>query len=339
MTKIINLLLFSFFIFASCDSVTSDQEAITLMKQSIEQRDIAHIRSIYSELKEKRDKLIKIKNKNEFNCESTVSQCKLKNNYKKCFDSLPNLNRMKHAIIDRTNNNATLFNKLQCDTLEDAYMSNKNILQENIDKTKEIVNSLKKEINGKKGKTPSRIASFIEAAKGQKNQTNLFDQIINNIGNMYSMSFVQLPPLKTNINNTYTEFTQIKEKMQLLQNVNDQISLLEKTLNLFVRLLTDFQNGQGELVEAYDESVERCKHRMEKEKERDLLDMNSHDTEVLDSIVENEKKEMNDKLSKVCKLKQDHYALCEDIEKHCIKYNEELQTEIDELDDLMLYFE
>ena len=336
MTKIINVLLFSLLVFASCEE---DKEAISLMKQSIEQRDITHTSSVYSKLKEKRDKLIKSKSQSEFNCEESVSQCKIKNNYKKCFDSLPSINRMKHAIIDRTNNNATLFNKLQCDTLEDAYMSNKNILQENIDKTKEIVNSLKKEINGKKGKTPSRIASFIEAAKGQKNQTNLFDQIINNIGNMYSMSFVQLPPLKTNINNTYTEFTQIKEKMQLLQNVNDQISLLEKTLNLFVRLLTDFQNGQGELVEAYDESVERCKHRMEKEKERDLLDMNSHDTEVLDSIVENEKKEMNDKLSKVCKLKQDHYALCEDIEKHCIKYNEELQTETDELDDLMLYFE
>lgn len=336
MTKIINVLLFSLLVFASCEE---DNEAISLMKQSIEQKDITHISSIYSKLKEKRDKLIKSKSQSEFNCEESVSQCKIKNNYKKCFDSLPSINRMKHAIIDRTNNNATLFNKLQCDTLEDAYKSNRQILQDNIDKTKEIVSSLKKEINDKKGKTQSRIASFIEAAKEQKNKTNLFDQIINNIGNMYSMSFVQLPPLKTNINSTYNEFTQIKEKIQSLQNVNDQVSLLEKTLNLFVRLLTDFQNGQGELMDTYDESVERCKHRMEKEKERDILDMNPTETKAIDDIVEKEKRELNETLSKICKLKEEHYSLCEDIGKHCAKYNEELQAEIDELDDLMLYFE
>ena len=336
MTKIINVLLFSLLVFASCEE---DKEAISLMKQSIEQRDITHTSSVYSKLKEKRDKLIKSKSQSEFNCEESVSQCKIKNNYKKCFDSLPSINRMKHAIIDRTNNNATLFNKLQCDTLEDAYKSNRQILQDNIDKTKEIVSSLKKEINEKKRKTQSRIASFIEAAKEQKNKTNLFDQIINNIGNMYSMSFVQLPPMKTSINNTYNEFTQIKEKIQSLQNVNDQVSLLERTLNLFVRLLTDFQNGQGELMETYDESVERCKLRMEKEKERDILDMNPTETKALDDIVEDEKKELIETLSKICKLKQEHYSLCEDIRKHCAKYNEELQAEIDELDDLMLYFE
>ena len=264
MTKIINVLLFSLLVFASCEE---DKEAISLMKQSIEQRDITHTSSVYSKLKEKRDKLIKSKSQSEFNCEESVSQCKIKNNYKKCFDSLPSINRMKHAIIDRTNNNATLFNKLQCDTLEDAYKSNRQILQDNIDKTKEIVSSLKKEINEKKRKTQSRIASFIEAAKEQKNKTNLFDQIINNIGNMYSMSFVQLPPMKTSINNTYNEFTQIKEKIQSLQNVNDQVSLLERTLNLFVRLLTDFQNGQGELMETYDESVGDRKLGMERERE------------------------------------------------------------------------
>ena len=336
MTKIINVLLFSLLVFASCEE---NKEAISLMKQSIEQRDINHTSSVYSKLKEKRDKLIKSKSQSEFNCEESVSQCKIKNNYKKCFDSLPSINRMKHAIIDRTNNNATLFNKLQCDTLEDAYKSNRQILQDNIDKTKEIVSSLKKEINEKKRKTQSRIASFIEAAKEQKNKTNLFDQIINNIGNMYSMSFVQLPPMKTSINNTYNEFTQIKEKIQSLQNVNDQVSLLERTLNLFVRLLTDFQNGQGELMETYDESVERCKLRMEKEKERDILDMNPTETKALDDIVEDEKKELIETLSKICKLKQEHYSLCEDIGKQCAKYNEELQAEIDELDDLMLYFE
>ena len=136
MTKIINVLLFSLLVFASCEE---DNEAISLMKQSIEQKDITHISSIYSKLKEKRDKLIKSKSQSEFNCEESVSQCKIKNNYKKCFDSLPSINRMKHAIIDRTNNNATLFNKLQCDTLEDAYKSNRQILQDNIDKTKDDV--------------------------------------------------------------------------------------------------------------------------------------------------------------------------------------------------------
>ena len=56
MTKIINVLLFSLLVFASCEE---DNEAISLMKQSIEQKDITHISSIYSKLKEKRDKLIK----------------------------------------------------------------------------------------------------------------------------------------------------------------------------------------------------------------------------------------------------------------------------------------
>ena len=49
--------------------------------------------------------------------------------------------------------------------------------------------------------------------------------------------------------------------------------------------------------------------------------------------------ELKTNFERICLLREKNYHLCEELENHCKKYEEEFQLEIDEIDDLLVYFQ
>lgn len=350
MKKIINVLLITLFIFTSCSKPVEEADPIAQIKQSLIQSDILQKVKIYSQIKEQKDNLIKLKLNHDTKCKESVLQCKKKYNYEKCREEIPLIERLYFAKINQTNDSQILSDKTHCDQLDNAYQSNNKILLENIDKTKNIITLLKKQINEKKNNKTSieDITSFLETKKTQKKsesflQKTMLEQVINNFGKMFASSFIQISPIvnhEVNMENyKHLEFSQIQEKINKMKDINDQITFLQRTLKTFVQLLTDFENGHAELEETYNDSIIQCLERMEKAKTKVPVYLNEEDTKSIDENLNQINEELKTNFERICLLREKNYHLCEELENHCKNYEEEFQLEIDEIDDLLVYFQ
>lgn len=348
MKKTINVLIISLFIVTCCSNL-EESDSIAEIKQSLEQSDTLQRGKIYSQIKEKKEDLVKLKLNHKTKCKESVLQCKKKYNYDKCREEIPLIERLSFIKINQTNDSQILSNN-HCHQLNNAYQSNKQILLENIDKTKNIISLLKKQINEKKNQKNSieNITSFLETKKTQKKtesflQKTMIEQVINNFGQMFASSFIQISPIvnhEVNMENyKKIEFSQIQEKINKMKDINDQIAFLQKTLRTFVQLLTDFENGLAELEETYNDSVFQCQERMEKAKAKVTVYLNEEDTKLIDENLNQINEELKTNLERICHIRENNYHLCEELENHCKKYEEEFQLEIDEIDDLLVYFQ
>ena len=185
-------------------------------------------------------------------------------------------------------------------------------------------------------------------------EPGLFKNIILNLAQIsLGVSYIQLSPELSDLstafmqNETVQVENHINNTLSNLPSAQEQINYLTTTNKELRSISENLLQSQKELYDSYKDSASMCSKRLQEFeiKKQDLgqvyldskLEVENLKSinlffNILEQIILNESK------ADLCKISKDNLKVCNDVSKYCTNYQIEYDEEVQELEDLLIYF-
>lgn len=338
----------------------------TLVKKELKKQDEALFKKISDKLEKRRDSLLKLQEKHKNICVKYKDICEKKFDSDTCLKERDSLQLKTELKINQTIAPSLYSEETSCKGMEEAYLKNKKIIDDNILNATAIVYELKALIKNHKRTMFTRQQdkilgmSFLQTGskkdykqiKEEKRKLNQKNKEQNEGGffkNLLS-PFKGLPFLhhKTETNNNKQInipnslpmiLSQIKAKLNSIEDNDQRFKFMQDSIKTFIEILREFEKGRDEIEIAYTKTIKECRKTEDKRNVLITLKPNEADSTFINTQKELLENELYQRKNNICDLKNSTHVVCNEIYDLCLKKEEDLKIELNQVNDLLFYFD